>query len=78
MRAGGRGRVDVVLAMSPPLYAGAHRAGRSASFAARPLVFNVQDVFPDAAVRTGAIRNRRVIALADVARAGHAIAGRRR
>ena len=29
-----------------------------------PLVFNVQDIFPDAAVRTGAIRNRRVIALA--------------
>ena len=29
-----------------------------------PLVFNVQDIFPDAAVRTGAIRNRRVIAIA--------------
>jgi colanic acid biosynthesis glycosyl transferase WcaI len=29
-----------------------------------PLVFNVQDVFPDAAVRTGAISNRRVITAA--------------
>jgi colanic acid biosynthesis glycosyl transferase WcaI len=29
-----------------------------------PLVFNVQDVFPDAAVRTGAISDRRVIAVA--------------
>jgi colanic acid biosynthesis glycosyl transferase WcaI len=29
-----------------------------------PLVFNIQDVFPDAAVETGAINNRAVIALA--------------
>jgi colanic acid biosynthesis glycosyl transferase WcaI len=29
-----------------------------------PLVFNVQDVFPDAAVETGAITNRRIIAVA--------------
>lgn len=56
-------RADAVIAMSPPLTLGltgwlvglAHRA---------PLVFNVQDVFPDAAVETGAITNRRVIALA--------------
>jgi colanic acid biosynthesis glycosyl transferase WcaI len=29
-----------------------------------PLVFNIQDVFPDAAVETGAITNRRIIAVA--------------
>jgi colanic acid biosynthesis glycosyl transferase WcaI len=64
LRAGGWcRRADAVIAMSPPLTLGltgwlvglAHRA---------PLVFNVQDVFPDAAVETGAITNRRVIALA--------------
>jgi colanic acid biosynthesis glycosyl transferase WcaI len=56
-------RVDAVIAMSPPLTLGltgwtvglAHRA---------PLVFNIQDVFPDAAVETGAISNRWVIASA--------------
>ena len=36
-----------------------------------PLVFNVQDVFPDAAVRTGAITDRRVIACRALARAVH-------
>jgi colanic acid biosynthesis glycosyl transferase WcaI len=29
-----------------------------------PLVFNIQDVFPDAAVETGAITNERIIAVA--------------
>lgn len=56
-------KADAVLAMSPPLTLGltgwlvgvGHRA---------PLVFNIQDVFPDAAVRTGAITNRRVIGAA--------------
>jgi colanic acid biosynthesis glycosyl transferase WcaI len=56
-------RADAVIAMSPPLTMGltgwlvarAHRC---------PLVFNIQDVFPDAAVETGAINNRAVIALA--------------
>jgi colanic acid biosynthesis glycosyl transferase WcaI len=63
VRAGGRGRPDVVLAMSPPLTLGptGWLLGR---LRRAPLVFNVQDVFPDAAVRTGAIRNRRVIRLA--------------
>lgn len=65
VRAGGWFRkVDVVLAMSPPLTLGltgwlvglSHRA---------PLVFNIQDVFPDAAVRTGALTNRRLIRLAE-------------
>ena len=56
-------RVDGVIAMSPPLTLGLTgwvisrlRRGR--------LVFNVQDVFPDAAVETGAITNRWVIAAA--------------
>jgi colanic acid biosynthesis glycosyl transferase WcaI len=49
--------------MSPPLTLGltgwiVGRARRA------PLAFNIQDVFPDAAVRTGAISNRRVIAAA--------------
>lgn len=64
LRAGGWfRRVDAVLAMSPPLTLGPTgwllarlRRGRC--------VFNIQDVFPDAAVRTGAITNRRVIAVA--------------
>jgi colanic acid biosynthesis glycosyl transferase WcaI len=64
VRAGGWfRRADAVLAMSPPLTLGltgwlvglAHRA---------PLVFNIQDVFPDAAVETGAITDRRIIRVA--------------
>lgn len=54
------GRVDGVLAMSPPLTLGS--AGWIASFARRaPLVFNIQDVFPDVAVDVGAMSNPRVI-----------------
>lgn len=64
LRAGGwLRRVDALLAMSPPLTLGPTgwllarvRRGRC--------VFNIQDVFPDAAVRTGAITDRRVIAVA--------------
>ena len=57
------GRVDGVLAMSPPLTMGL--TGWGMSVARRgPLVFNIQDVFPDAAVEVGAITNARVIALA--------------
>ena len=57
------GRVDAVVAMSPPLTMGltgwlTHLVRRG------PLVFNIQDVFPDAAVETGAITNRRIIAVA--------------
>jgi colanic acid biosynthesis glycosyl transferase WcaI len=57
------GRVDGVLAMSPPLTMGltgwlTHLVRRG------PLVFNIQDVFPDAAIETGAITNRYVIAAA--------------
>ncbi len=61
--AGGRGRVDVVVAMSPPLTLGL--AGWVVKLARRaPLVFNIQDVFPDAAIETGAITNARIIAAA--------------
>ena len=53
------GRCDVVFAMSPPLTLGA--AGWAAAWRGRaPLVFNVQDVFPDAAVKTGVVRGARV------------------
>ena len=66
LRAGGWfRRVDVVFAMSPPLTLGptgwlVGRARRA------PLVFNIQDVFPDAAVRTGAITSPRIIAMASL------------
>jgi colanic acid biosynthesis glycosyl transferase WcaI len=62
--AGGRlRRVDAVIAMSPPLTLGL--TGRLVAWTHRaPLVFNIQDVFPDAAVETGAITDRRVIRVA--------------
>jgi colanic acid biosynthesis glycosyl transferase WcaI len=54
------GRVDGVLAMSPPLTLGL--TGWAVARARRgPLVFNIQDVFPDVAVELGAITNERVI-----------------
>jgi colanic acid biosynthesis glycosyl transferase WcaI len=57
------GRVDAVIAMSPPLTMGltgwvTHLVRRG------PLVFNIQDVFPDAAVATGAITNPHIIGAA--------------
>ena len=57
------GRVDAVIAMSPPLTMGltgwvTHVVRRG------PLIFNIQDVFPDAAVETGAISNTWVISAA--------------
>ncbi len=64
LRAGGWfSRCDVTLAMSPPLTLGL--TGWLAGVARRaPLVFNIQDVFPDAAIRTGAIDDPRIIAVA--------------
>jgi len=57
------GRVDAVVAMSPPLTLGL--TGWATHLVRRgPLVFNIQDVFPDAAVATGAITNRGVISVA--------------
>ena len=57
------GPVDGVLSMSPPLTNGLlgwmmHLVRRG------PLVFNIQDVFPDAAIETGAITNPRIITAA--------------
>ena len=51
---------------------GLHRAGEARPHVGdddgivrrAPMVFNVQDVFPDAAVETGAITNQRIIAVA--------------
>jgi colanic acid biosynthesis glycosyl transferase WcaI len=64
LRAGGWfRRSGAVIAMSPPLTLGL--TGWMASRARRcPMVFNIQDVFPDAAVETGAISNRTIIAVA--------------
>ncbi len=64
VRAGGWfHRVDAVIAMSPPLTMGL--TGRVVAWSHRsPQIFNIQDVFPDAAVETGAVANRRVIRLA--------------
>ncbi|MEO5974236.1 MAG: glycosyltransferase family 4 protein [Ilumatobacteraceae bacterium] len=59
----GRGRIDGVLAMSPPLTLGL--TGRFISAIRRTsLIFNIQDVFPDAAIQTNAISNPTIIALA--------------
>jgi colanic acid biosynthesis glycosyl transferase WcaI len=56
-------RPDAVLAMSPPLTLGS--AGWAVATARRaPLVFNIQDVFPDVAVELGLLNGRRVIAAA--------------
>lgn len=53
-------RPDAVLAMSPPLTLGP--AGRFVASARRiPLVFNIQDVFPDVAIELGLLKGRRVI-----------------
>ncbi len=57
------GPFDAVLAVSPPLtlaLAGWVIARRRAA----PLVFNVQDVFPDVAIELGALRGERTIAAA--------------
>ncbi len=57
------GRVDAVIAMSPPLTMGLTGWGTHV-IRRGPLIFNIQDVFPDAAVETGAITNRWIIAAA--------------
>ena len=57
-------RASAVVTMSPPLTLGP--VGWLVSRIRRaPYVVNVQDVFPDAAVTTGAITNERVIAVAE-------------
>ncbi len=60
---GRRRRIGAVIAMSPPLTLGL--TGWLVSRLRRaPMVFNIQDVFPDAAIETGAISNRWIIAAA--------------
>ncbi len=57
---GRRRRIDAVLAMSPPLTLGP--TGRAVGILrSAPLLFNIQDVFPDAAITTGSITDPRVI-----------------
>ena len=56
-------RPDAILAMSPPLTLGP--AGWAVATARRaPLVFNIQDVFPDVAVELGLLHGKRVVAAA--------------
>ena len=58
-----KGPFDAVYALSPPITLGA--AGKIASIRHRcPLIFNVQDVFPDAAIETGVLRSKLLIRLA--------------
>ena len=57
------GRVDGVVSMSPPLTNGL--IGWLIKIIRRgPLVFNIQDVFPDAAIQTGALTNGTLIRIA--------------
>lgn len=56
-------RIDAVIAMSPPLTLGLVGAAAASLRRAR-FIFNVQDVFPDAVVKTGAVRNKAIIAAA--------------
>lgn len=64
LRAGGWfRRAECVIAMSPPLTLGL-TGWMVARLRRAPLIFNIQDVFPDAAVETGAITNRSIIGAA--------------
>ena len=56
----GGGRMDAVLAMSPPLPIGLV-AWAAAVFHRCPMVFNVQDVFPDVAVDLGKLTDPRLV-----------------
>lgn len=58
-----RHRVDAILVMSPPLTLGL--GSKIVALIRRvPLILNIQDIFPDAAIETGAITNPLVIRLA--------------
>ena len=62
--AGGiRQRPTAIVSMSPPLTLGL-TGWCAARLRGTKAIFNIQDVFPDAAVETGAITNTRIIALA--------------
>ncbi len=61
LRAGGWfRRASAVIAMSPPLTLGV-TGWLAARLRRAPMIFNIQDVFPDAAVDTGAITNPTII-----------------
>ena len=61
--AGAHRRARAVIAMSPPLTLGL-TGWLVAKFRRAPLIFNIQDVFPDAAINTGKLSNPRLIRLA--------------
>jgi colanic acid biosynthesis glycosyl transferase WcaI len=56
-------RPQAVISMSPPLTLGL-TGWLAARLRRAPCIFNIQDVFPDAAITTGAITNKKVIAVA--------------
>ena len=56
-------RIDGVLAMSPPLTLGL-TGWFTKLFRGGILVFNIQDIFPDAAAQTGAITNKQILGAA--------------
>ncbi|HAG68066.1 MAG TPA: glycosyltransferase WbuB, partial [Acidimicrobium sp.] len=56
-------RIDGVLAMSPPLTLGL-TGWFTKLFRGGTLVFNIQDIFPDAAAQTGAITNKQILGAA--------------
>jgi colanic acid biosynthesis glycosyl transferase WcaI len=55
--------LDAVLSVSPPLTNGLS-GWAIARFRRAPLVFNVQDVFPDVAIELGALKNRSLVGAA--------------
>ena len=55
-------RPDVIIAPSPPLTIGVS-AWILGKFHGAPFIYNVQEIFPDIAVRLGALRNKRLIGL---------------
>ncbi len=58
-----KGRPDVILAMSPPIFFGGAARILATRFRA-PFVFNVQDIFPDVAIDLGMLTNPKVISTA--------------
>ena len=56
-------RPQAVLSMSPPLTLGL-TGWLAARLRRAPCIFNIQDVFPDAAITTGAITNKKIISAA--------------
>lgn len=55
-------RPDVIIAPSPPLTIGVF-AWILGKFHGAPFIYNVQEIYPDIAVRLGALRNKRLICL---------------